>query len=203
MSRMRSPELVTLEDIMEFDLDCNPIDQRDRVIYNERLIHGAIYKARPEVMAVAHNHAHEVIPLSIAKAKLRPVLPIAATIGANIPVWDIRDRFGDTDLLVTTLAQGDDLASCLGSGTTTLMRGHGAVVAETSLYEAVRTSVNLKTNALLQAAAMRLGDVTFLSPGEIKIASRMPKVAKNRARYWEYWVRRCGADKLYSQSTER
>jgi ribulose-5-phosphate 4-epimerase/fuculose-1-phosphate aldolase len=66
MSRMRSPELVTLEDIMEFDLDCNPIDQRDRVIYNERLIHGAIYKARPEVMAVAHNHAHEVIPLSIA-----------------------------------------------------------------------------------------------------------------------------------------
>ncbi len=142
LSGSRSPELVTLDDIIEYDLDCNPIDLRGRAQYTERPIHGAIYRKRPDVVSVIHNHAYEVIPFTVAQgAKLRPLLHTAAGIGAEIPVWDIRPKFGDTNLLVTTNAHGEDLADRLGSNRVVLMRGHGTAVAGISIRDAVHTSV--------------------------------------------------------------
>jgi ribulose-5-phosphate 4-epimerase/fuculose-1-phosphate aldolase len=191
LSASRSPELVTLDDIIEYDLDCNPIDLRGRAQYTERPIHGAIYRRRPDVTSVVHNHAYEVIPFTVAQSvKLRPLLHVAAGIGSDIPVWDIRRRFGDTNLLVTTGAQGDDLAEGLGSNRVVLMRGHGAAVAGTSIQDTVHTSVYLKVNARLQTEAMRIGgDVVYLSEGEI---AEMRKSSAGHARAWEYWARRAG-----------
>jgi len=195
LSGSRSPELVTLDDIIEFDLDCNPIDQRGRSIYIERPIHGGIYQARPDVHSVIHNHSHEVIPFSISKSvRLRPVYHTAASIGANIPVWDIHEKFGDTNLLVTTMPQGHDLARALGKGSVALMRGHGCAVAGPSLYDAVHTAVFLQDNAKLQAAGLRLGEITYLTEGEVAKAGQNPQDRHSRA--WEYWARRSGADKL-------
>ncbi len=195
LSGSRSPELVTLDDIIEFDLDCNPIDQRGRPIYIERPIHGGIYQARPDVRSVIHNHSHEVIPFSIAKeVRLRPVYHTAAAIGAEIPVWDMRAKFGDTNMLVTTLAQGHDLARTLGQGSVALMRGHGCAVAGASVYDAVHTAIFLQDNAKLQAAGLRLGAITYLTEGEVAKASQNPQDRHSRA--WEYWARRSGADKL-------
>ena len=194
LSCSRSPELVTRDDLLEFDLECRPIDQRGRTMYSERPIHGGIYEARPDVQAVVHNHAYEVIPFGITRTKLRPVLHVAARIGGDIPVWDIRDKFGDTDLLVTDMAKGRDLARCLGPRRVSLMRGHGCVVAGTTLYDAVQTSVYLMVNARLQAEAIKLGgEITFLSEGEI---AEMSRANTGSARAWEYWSRRCGADGL-------
>src|ERR1700757_3704800 len=86
LSGSRSPELVTLDDIIEYDLDCNPVDLRGRAQYTERPIHGAIYRKRPDVMSVVHNHAYEVIPFTVAPSvKLRPLLHTAAGIGAELP----------------------------------------------------------------------------------------------------------------------
>ena len=127
LSCSRSPELVAPDDIIEYDLDCNPIDLRGRAQYTERPIHGAIFGKRPDVMSVVHNHANEIIPFTVVRGvKLRPLLHVAAGIGADIPVWDIRDRFGDTNMLVTNLAQGSDLAEGLGANRVVLMRGHGS-----------------------------------------------------------------------------
>ena len=191
LARSRSPELVTLDDLVEFDLDCNPIDQRGRAIYIERPIHGGIYQARPDVNSVIHNHSLEVIPFSISKTtKLRPVFHTAASIGTEIPVWDIREKFGDTNLLVTTMPQGQDLAKTLGQGWVALMRSHGCAVAGTSIYDAVHTSFYLKINAGLQSEALKFGEVTYLSPGEIERMSRLQHGPTSRA--WEYWKRRCG-----------
>lgn len=192
LSRSRSPELVELDDLMEFDLDCNPIDQRDRVMYIERPIHGEVYKARPDVRSVVHNHAYEVIPFTVTKARLRPLLHVAGLIGADIPVWDIREKFGDTDLLVKLREHGQDLARCLGTGSVALMRGHGCVVAGGSLKEVVARSVYLMVNARLQKEAERLGEVTFLSEGEIAQTTRMGAGPNQHQRVWEYWARRCG-----------
>jgi len=195
LSGSRSPELVTLDDIIEFDLDCNPIDQRGRQIYIERPIHGGIYQARPDVHSVVHNHSHEVIPFSISKAvRLRPVYHTAASIGADIPVWDIRAKFGDTNLLVTTMPQGHDLARVLGQGSVALMRGHGCAVAGASVYDAVHTAVFLQDNAKLQAAGLRFGEITYLTEGEVAKAAQNPQDRHSRA--WEYWARRSGADRL-------
>jgi ribulose-5-phosphate 4-epimerase/fuculose-1-phosphate aldolase len=191
LSGSRSPELVTLDDIIEYDLDCNPIDLRGRAQYTERPIHGAIYRKRPDVTSVVHNHAYDVIPFTVAQGiKLRPLVHVAAGIGAEIPVWDIRTKFGDTNLLVTTIAQGDDLAEGLGANCVVLMRGHGAAVAGISIQDSVHTSVHLKVNAQIQAEAMRMGgDIVYLSEGEI---AEMRKSSAGHARAWEYWTRRAG-----------
>jgi ribulose-5-phosphate 4-epimerase/fuculose-1-phosphate aldolase len=191
LSGSRSPERVSLDELIEYDLDCQPIDQRGRAMYSERPIHGAIYQARPDINSVIHNHAHEVIPFGVSKTvKLRPILHVAAGIGREIPVWDIRDKFGDTNLLVTKMEQGHDLAAALGARSAVLMRGHGCAVAGVSLYEAVHKSVYLKVNAKLQAEAMRFGEITYLSDGEIAEMSKFPHDGKSRA--WEYWAERSG-----------
>ena len=191
LSGSRSPELVTLDDIIEYDLDCNPMDLHGRVQYTERPIHGAIYRKRPDVLSVVHNHAYEVIPFTVAQSvRLRPLLHVAAGIGPDIPVWDIRHRFGDTNLLVTTSAHGNDLADTLGTNRVVLMRGHGAAVAGVSIQDTVHTSVHLKINAQIQTEAMRMGgDIVYLSDGEI---AEMRKSNAGRARAWEYWTRRAG-----------
>jgi ribulose-5-phosphate 4-epimerase/fuculose-1-phosphate aldolase len=193
LSGSRSPELVTLDDIIEYDLDCNPIDQRGRAQYTERPIHGAIFRNRPDVISVIHNHAYEIIPFTVVKgAKLRPMLHTSAGLGADIPVWDIRAKFGDTNLLVTTLAQGRDLAQSLAANQVVLMRGHGAAVTGASIQNAVHTAVYLKVNAKLQAEAMRLGaEITYLSDGEIAEHAKIGATGHGRA--WEYWARRSGA----------
>ena len=191
LSGSRSPELVTLDDIIEYDLDCNPIDLRGRTQYTERPIHGAIYSKRPDVISVVHNHAYEVIPFTVAQGvQLRPLLHVAAGIGGEIPVWDIRNRFGDTNLLVTTLSQGDDLAARLGANRVVLMRGHGAAIAGTSIRDTVHTSVHLKINAQIQTEALRMGgDIIYLSEGEI---AEMRRSSAGHDRAWEYWTRRAG-----------
>src|SRR6476660_8710341 len=136
IARSLAPELVGPEDIVELDLDGQPVRPEDRSLYLERFIHAAIFAARPDVMAVVHAHAKDTLPFSIAAAtKLRPVIHAGSFIGAEVPVWDIADRFGDTNLLVTNLEQARDLAMCLGPNHVALMRGHGFASAARSLIE--------------------------------------------------------------------
>ncbi|HUK58851.1 MAG TPA: class II aldolase/adducin family protein [Stellaceae bacterium] len=198
LSGSRSPELVTLDDIIEYDLDCNPIDLKGRAQYTERPIHGGILRARPDVQAVIHNHAYEVIPFTVAKGvKLRPVLHTSGGIGAELPVWDIREKFGDTNLLVTTLPQGHDLASKLARNQVVLMRGHGSAVTGMSIQDAVSNAIYLRVNAQLLSEAMRFGaEINYLSDGEIAEINRMARSqGGTHARAWEYWSRRAGVTK--------
>ncbi len=195
LSRARAPELVEAADILEFALDGVPVDPRAPTAYKERFIHGALYEARPDIQAVVHNHSRKVIPFSISEEKLRPLLHNCATIGNEVPVWDAQDKFGDTDLLVSNMAMGRDLARVIGGGTCALMRGHGCTVAGKSLQEAVYTSIFLGVNAELQWKASRFGKVKFLSPGEIEAVNSMlyeGKPGDGFDRAWEYWSRRAG-----------
>lgn len=191
LSCSRSPELVARGDIMEFDLDCNPIDQSGRTIYSERPIHGSMYKARPDVMAVIHNHAHDLLPFSLTDLKLRPLLHLSGPMGEEIPVWDISDRFGETDLLVRTMDQGNDLAACLGENSVALLRGHGAVVIGKSLRESVLRAVYVMLNAKIQMQVMHFGrPIKYLSPAEIVKTGKMATEPVSIDRAWEYWARR-------------
>jgi HCOMODA/2-hydroxy-3-carboxy-muconic semialdehyde decarboxylase len=194
LSRSRAPELVEAGDLMEFTLEGEPVDQQGRTMYSERPIHGGVYEVRPEVMAVVHNHSQPVVPFGVTGVPLRPMFHLAAIIGGDIPVWDIRDNFGDTNLLVTTNAQGRDLAGTLGPRRVALMRGHGCVVAGGSLKEAVMASVYLQVNARLLLESLRLGDVTYLSPGEIAAMSAGQVQPRTMGRAWEYWATRAGRE---------
>ncbi|HMF93241.1 MAG TPA: class II aldolase/adducin family protein [Vicinamibacterales bacterium] len=191
LSRARAPECVEVDDLMEFTLDGTPIDPAGRTPYAERFIHGAVYEARAGVSAVVHHHSPSVIPFSVTTAQLSPIMHMCAGIGARVPTWDSRMAFGDTNLLVTTMAMARDLAAELGERSVVLMRGHGAVVAGASLREVVFNAIYLQLNADLQMNARALGDSTFLSDGEIAAVLRT-RGSFTYERAWEFWCHRAG-----------
>jgi HCOMODA/2-hydroxy-3-carboxy-muconic semialdehyde decarboxylase len=192
LSRSRAPELISAEDIMEFDLDSNAVDARGRPLYTERFIHGEIYKARPDVVAIVHTHAPALIPFGISKVPLKPVYHRSAFIAAGVPVFEIRERAGMTDMLIRDQALGRALADALGNHPAALMRGHGAVVVGPSLQRVVGRSIFLPLNATLQMQAAALGGpVTYLDPAEArKIEERE---GYGLARAWEAWKRKAMA----------
>ena len=192
LSQSRAPDLVDVSDLMEYTLDGAPVDQQGRSMYTERPIHGGIYESRDDVLAIVHNHSPTVIPFSVTGIPLRPILHLAALTGPELPVWDIRDNFGDTNMLVTTMDQGRDLARCLGGRRVSLMRGHGCVIAGKTIREVVMASVYLQVNAGLLLESLRLGEVKYLSPGEIESMTESQMSLTGQQRAWEYWSTRAG-----------
>jgi len=193
LSRARAPERIERADIVEYTLDGNAIDKNALAPYLERFIHGAIYESRSDVHAIVHNHSPSVIPFGVTGKRLKPFLHMCAHIGHEVPTWDSRDKFGDTTLLVGDMAMGRDLAQLLGGKPTTLMRGHGATVVGRSVRHAVFVSVYLEVGAKLQMQAMTLGEIKFLSRGEVdQIVDRLNDYTLNRA--WENWARRAGRE---------
>jgi ribulose-5-phosphate 4-epimerase/fuculose-1-phosphate aldolase len=188
MSRSIAPELVTAADIMEYDLDSVPVDPRGRTLYLERFIHGAIYKARPDVRAIVHHHSPSVIPFGVSTQPLRPIYHMSAFLGDGVPVFEIRNVGGMTDLLVRDQRLGDALAQTLGSHSTALMRGHGAVVVGPTIQHAVARSVYMEMNARLQQQAIALGAVKYLEPEEAKKADAT--VSGTYGRPWELWKKK-------------
>jgi ribulose-5-phosphate 4-epimerase/fuculose-1-phosphate aldolase len=193
LSRARAPERIEADDIMEFTLEGEPVDARGRKPYLERFIHGAIYEARPDVQSVVHNHSPSVIPFGITGLKLKPLLHMCASIGHEVSTWDSQTKFGDTDLLVSSMDMGRDLAKFVGPGRTALMRGHGAVVVGQTVRQAVWTAIYLELNAKLQREAMAMGTIKFLTAGEVDtVIARTGPYSFNRA--WENWCRRAGRE---------
>jgi len=189
LSRSLAPGLVSASDIIEYDLDSNPIGD-DRLSYRERFIHGEIYRARPDVMAVVHDHSPAVIPFSVSSVPLRAVSHMAAFIGEGVPVFEIRDVDGMTDMLVSNAKRGRALATVLGRFPGALMRGHGAVVVGESVKVAVGRAVYLDLNARVQEQAMLLGGtVKYFEPEEAKKTA--PQDGFVRA--WDVWKRKAEA----------
>jgi HCOMODA/2-hydroxy-3-carboxy-muconic semialdehyde decarboxylase len=192
LSRSRAPELIDAEDIMEFDLDSNPVDAKGRSLYTERFIHGEIYKARPDVIAIVHTHAPALIPFGISKVPLKPVYLRSAFIAAGIPVFEIRERAGMTDMLIRDHTLGRALADALASHPAALMRGHGAVIVGPSLQRVVGRSIFLPLNATLQMQAAALGGpITYLDPEEARKIEEREGYGLGRA--WEAWKRKAMA----------
>ncbi len=193
LSRARAPERIERGDIVEYEFDGTAIDEKGRAPYLERFIHGAAYEARPDVHAVVHHHSPSVIPFGVTGKRLKPLLHMCASIGHEVPVWDLHDKFGDTILLVTDMDMGRDLARALGPRPSTLMRGHGATVVGRSIRHVVFISVYMEVGAKLQMQSMAMGDIKFLTPGEVdKIIARVTDYTLNRA--WENWARRAGRE---------
>ena len=166
LSRSRSPELVEPSDILEFTLDSEKVTPGDVLPYGECVIHGEIYKARPDVNAICHHHSVAILPFCVTGKTLLPMNGLGSVMGATVPFWDSRDEFGDTPMVVTTAAQGASLARALGPHAMVLMRRHGATVVGASLQEVVFRSIYSHRNAELQLRSLALGEVSPLTPGE-------------------------------------
>jgi ribulose-5-phosphate 4-epimerase/fuculose-1-phosphate aldolase len=194
LARALSPGIIGLDDIVEFTHDGAAVGRETRSLYLERFIHGAVYEVRPDINAVLHAHAEDVLPFTISSVPFRPVIQNAGDMGATIPVWDIADRFGtDTDLLVRNLDQGRDLARTLAANRLALMRSHGFVSTGRTLNDLVRLSVFVPRNARVLMAAMRLGgDIKGLHAGEIAARLAIDPEGPAMRRGWEYWATEAG-----------
>jgi ribulose-5-phosphate 4-epimerase/fuculose-1-phosphate aldolase len=192
LSRSRSPELVEPGDILELDADSEVVTPGDILPYGECVIHGEIFRARPDVTAIVHHHSPAIMPFCLTDLKLVPINSLGATMGSVVPSWDSADEFGDTPMVLTTIEQGASLARALGPHSTVLMRRHGATVVGNSLKEVVFRSIMTHRNAelLLRALTVGNGKVTPLSPGEQKLSHDYSLAARPLGRAWEYWETR-------------
>jgi ribulose-5-phosphate 4-epimerase/fuculose-1-phosphate aldolase len=193
LSRAISAGMVTAADIVEYDLDSKPVGGERSDGYLERFIHGEIYKARPDVMAVIHAHSPELIAFGASSVPLRNMIHTGSFINDGVPVFDIR-KFGGTadDMLIRNAALGKALAQTLGNKTAVILFGHGVAVTGLTLPTAVSNAYFLNMNARVEEQAIRLGgSVNYLErePGAKPPTDRTPAGAAANNRAWEYWKR--------------
>lgn len=185
ISRSIAPNLVTPEDIMAFDLDSEAKVATDMRSYSERFIHGEIYKARPDVMSIVHCHAPPLIPFGATRNALRPIFHMCGFLGFGCAHYDIRDKSGWTDMLVSDADRARDLAQSLGDKPIVLMRSHGATVVGDNVVQAVHRTYYATVNAQLQVEALRLGAPIYLEEEEARLSAAANDVSAERA--WSLW----------------
>jgi HCOMODA/2-hydroxy-3-carboxy-muconic semialdehyde decarboxylase len=189
MSRSLAPQMITADDIMEFDLDCNAIDARGRNGFIERYLHGEIFKARPDVMAIAHSHSPSTIAFGLSNVPMRAMYHNAAFLAAGVPVFDIREKFGTTDIVISSAEKGAALAAVLADKPVALLRAHGMVAVGPSLPVAVFRAIFTVTSASIQHQALALGGpVAALDAEEGRIADLVNVQTVGRA--WDLWKKR-------------
>lgn len=188
MARAIAPALVTPDDIIEYDMDSNPCNANGRGSFIERFIHGEIYKARPDIDSVVHSHSPSVIPFGLVGVKMQAMFHNAAFLAAGVPVFDIREKFGATDMLVCDCAKGVALAGALGDRDIALMRAHGSVACGPTLQTAVFRAVYTEVNARVQHWTVALGGgapIAALEEEEGRLADVPNQMAGLRA--WDLW----------------
>lgn len=190
LSCNRAPGMVQRQDIVCYDYDGNAVSPTSERPYLERFIHGEIYRARPDVMAVVHSHSPSVIPFAITQSALRPVFHMAGFLGQGSAHFEIREAAGNTDMLIRSTYLGAALARSLGQHSCVLMRGHGSTVVGASLEQAVYRAIYAEVNAKLQLAAQGLGPITFLNEEEAQLAAATNDSQIPRS--WNLWVKRLG-----------
>ena len=163
----KAPGLVEREDLAIYDLDSNAQTLRDRRPYNERFIHGEIYKVRPDVKSVIHCHTPSLVTFCVCQVPLRPLYHMSGFLGCGVARFEIREFAKEaTDMLVSSPQLGASLAKVLADKQIVLMRGHGATMAGQSVKHAVYRAIYAALNAIMQMDAMRMGEISFLSDQE-------------------------------------
>ena len=189
MSRSLAPQMITADDIMEFDLGCNAIDPRGRNGFIERYLHGEIFRARPDVMAIAHSHSPSTIAFGLSNVPMRAMYHNAAFLAAGVPVFDIREKFGTTDIVISDQPKGAALAAVLAGKPVALLRAHGMVAVGPSLPVAVFRAIFTVTSANIQHQVLALGGpVAALDAEEGRLADVVNVQTVGRS--WDLWKKR-------------
>jgi ribulose-5-phosphate 4-epimerase/fuculose-1-phosphate aldolase len=191
ISRWLAPDLVTEDDIVELNFDCDPVNGDKRKLYSERFIHSEIYRLRPDVKSVVHTHSPSVVLMGVCGERLVPIYHMAGFIGTGVPVFDIRKSSGMTNMLVNDAKRGKALAQKLGNASGSLMRGHGGVTVGSSLSQAVGRSVYLKINAELQSRVLGR-KIASLASEEARLAD---SGNQDFPKDWDLWKRKVMAKK--------
>jgi ribulose-5-phosphate 4-epimerase/fuculose-1-phosphate aldolase len=189
MSRSLAPALVTPADILELTIAGESCDAQGRQPFIERHLHAGIYRTRPDVMAVAHGHSPAVIPFGLVDTPLLATYHNAAFLAAGVPVFDIRERFGITDIVINSAERGTALGEALEDKSVLLLRAHGFVAVGPSIQAAVFRAIFTEINARVQLQAFMLGtELAVLDEEEGRLADAINLATVGRS--WELWKRR-------------
>lgn len=190
ISRALAPNQVTKTDILEVALSGKVLTKSSFACYAERMIHGAIYKARRDVNSVVHAHPAAACIMANSGVQFRPVVHQAAIFFQGVPVYDEYDFTSPqaTGFLVTTQAEGDRLARVLGQRRALLMVAHGCVVVGDSIPSAVHAAIILRDNIIVQLGSEQAGSPRYVT--ELQAKLMIPLLAGGRERAWNYYVSR-------------
>ncbi|PZO77447.1 MAG: class II aldolase [Mesorhizobium amorphae] len=187
LAQKLAPNTITAGDMQRFSLDGETFDNRPS--YLERYIHSEIYKARPDVQCVLHTHSPAVLPYCFVDQPLRPVTHMGAFLGERVPVYEIRDKQGDdTDLFGGSPSVCAEIAESLGDHPVVLMARHGVVNVGSSVRQVVFRAFYLEQEAAALTAGLRIGNIKYLTPGEVKAAGDLVGAQINRG--WDHWSQR-------------
>ncbi|NIY94873.1 class II aldolase/adducin family protein [Salipiger sp. HF18] len=200
LARAGAPARLTAGDLLPFDLDGAPLEPTDAALFSERFIHAAVFRADATAQASVHHHAAALMPYCMGGRPLVALSQTGAWMGAEVPLWDSRASFGDTNMLVTDMAQATDLAAALTPGRIVLMRGHGVLVTGTGPEDVVFRCIHACREAETLTAALTLGTVTPLSEGEIALAGTPAPAAVRRG--WDHWTARLPGDTTYRKGAQ-
>ncbi len=189
-ARSISPFEATRDDILEIDLDGNVVTKTAVRPYGERIIHGAILKARPEMNAVFHGHFAAVIPFSVTDVPIRPLIHVGSFLYQGVPVYDDYDPGGG--MLIKTREEGERVARHLGQHRVHLLRGHGCDIVAEDLPRLVASAIYLRDNATIQWQIILSGkEPKYLPSEEAKAAVKIAVFSVSAIeRMWSYWVTR-------------
>jgi len=192
LSVSRSPAAVRVPDIQRYRLDCTPVAETKEKHYVERVIHGGIYQARPDVKSICHSHSDHVLPYAVSGEKIKPVIHMGTLFWEGIGWFDRYDT--DGNLLVSTPSEGKALAESLGKCRASILKNHGSVVAGENIIAAVMAAVYLDKNAEIQTQSAIVGKPVFIETEMGKIASRVFHSPLVQERAWGYWMARLPKD---------
>lgn len=172
---------VTPEDVIAIDLEAQKVAGEGEP-HLETPLHTEIYKARRDVMAVAHTHPPYATALGATEARLELINHDA------LLFFDGLGCFEETAGLITSAELGHSVAEALGSRRAVLIRNHGVLVVGTSVPWVTYTALTLERAIHLQSIAQTLGPITPLSK---EVAERL-YAEKYRDEfvdsYWRYLV---------------
>ncbi len=188
LSRSKSPRFVEEEDILIFDFDGNVQVETQHRPYAERILHGQIYKARPDVNAICHHHALPLLPFTVTGIELRPVIHTGCMFYEGIPLYDDYDV--SDGMLIINKKEGERIARTLSDKRALLLRGHGVIVVGFEIRDMVMGSIYIADNAKVQYQSLQIGTPKYLSYEEARAATELMLSDMVLERGWSYWSAR-------------
>ncbi len=181
-SRTQSRAEVTPDSILLVDLDGNVLEGDDRPP-SELVIHTEIYRARPDVGAVIHNHMELAAAITMAK-------------GAKVEIMDFHaSRWADGVPImrevghIKTKADGEALADCLGEANGMLLRAHGLVLASESAPAILVDTIHFEDNLKAQKEALSFGrEIMPLTAEELARVGQYEERDHHVRKMWNYYA---------------
>lgn len=157
------PGTASLQEFVKVDLTA---DEYPESAPAETTIHAQIFRNRPDVNAVCHNHAPYTITVTSVGLELRPVHHVGAVQVAPVTVYE--DYHAAGGMLIVDDEEGQDIAEALGDDRALVMRGHGPILVGESITEAVLASLKIEYNSMMLYRQASIGEPWYLPEERVR-----------------------------------